>query len=132
MQVTSIIGVTVVSAVLCTLLARCYPEYAAAAALLTGVLVLLAVCRAVAPVFVLFHKLCTLAQVEEESAAAALKIIGLSWISALGSNICRDIGQTALAAKAELAGRIAVLLAVLPMFEGLLQLAEGLLRGRAG
>ncbi len=127
MQLTSIVGLAVVAAILCTVLVRCYPEYAAGVAVLTGVVILIAVCGAVSPIVAFMQRLAKLAMLKEEYLAAAVKILGLSWISALGGDICRDIGQTALASKVELAGRIAIILAVLPMLENLLSFAENML-----
>lgn len=127
MQLPSVVGLAVVAAVLCTVLKRCYPEYATALALLTGVMILLAVCSAVMPVLHFLKRLSELVGLQDDILAMALKMVGLCWVSALGADVCRDAGQTGLASKVELAGRIAVLLAILPAFENLMSLAGTLI-----
>lgn len=67
-------------------------------------------------------------QLTENSAVSdyyrvALKALGISYITAFAANSCRDAGQTALAAKAELAGRCAVMLLALPLLQAVLELA---------
>lgn len=129
MQLTSIVGLAIVAAVLCTVLRQCYPEYAAAVTILTGVTILLLVCGALSPLLDFLKQLSEAAGLQPEYLALAVRLIGLCWVTALGSDICRDTGQTALASKVELAGRLAVLLAALPAFEKLYALAGELIGG---
>lgn len=127
MQLTAVVGLAVVAAVICTVLKQFYPEYAAAAAILSGTVILLFLCDALHPVTEMVDQLSKSAGLESTYLAAAMKMIGLCWISTLGADICRDTGQSALASKVELAGRIAVLIAVLPMVSDLFTLAQDLI-----
>lgn len=51
-----------------------------------------------------------------------LKVLGLSIITELCADMCRDSGQTALAAKIEFFGTVSVLAAAMPVFKAVLQL----------
>lgn len=127
MQLTSMVGLAVVAAILCTVLKQCYPEYAAAASILAGVMILIAVCAALTPLTDFLKRLSGMVGMRSDYFAAALKAVGLCWVTALGADVCKDTGQIALASKVELAGRLAVVLAVLPVFEDLLTLAGELI-----
>ncbi len=131
MQLTALVGVAVVTGVLCTVLKQCYPEYAAALSILTGMMVLLAVFGSIRPLFDFILKLCRTSGIDTDDIAAAMKVMGLCFVTALGSDICKDIGQHALSSKIELAGKICVLLTLLPVFEELLRLANDMI-GQSG
>lgn len=102
-------------------------EYAMLTALAAGVVVLGLLLGYAAP---LLEQLYGLA---DRTAAAdyfktALKALGISYITAFAADSCRDFGQSALAAKAELAGRCAVFLLSLPLLSAVLELALGFVR----
>ena len=53
-----------------------------------------------------------------------IKASGISCISSVCGAICRDMGQTAIGTKLELAGRIAIVLTAIPAINALLSLIE--------
>lgn len=58
-----------------------------------------------------------------EQFSILLKAVGIAYITAFCADTCRDFGQSSLAAKAELCGRVAILLCGLPLLEQLLDVA---------
>lgn len=56
-----------------------------------------------------------------------LKIIGIAYIAQFACEICRDAGESALASKVELGGRIMILSAALPAAISLLDMVAQLL-----
>ena len=50
-------------------------------------------------------------------------------LAQLSADACRDAGETALAEKAELAGKVFLLLIALPLFEKVAELAVRLMNG---
>ena len=57
------------------------------------------------------------------------RAVGICLLTQLAADTCRDAGEQSLAAKAELAGKCFMLLLALPLFERLLSLVTGLIRG---
>ena len=57
-----------------------------------------------------------------------LKVLGISLISQLVSDLCRDSGESALASQAEIAGKIIILVVALPLFESVIEIITGLLK----
>lgn len=55
----------------------------------------------------------------------ALKALGIGYITAFIADSCRDAGQTALALKAELAGKCAIFLLSVPLVLSILETAIG-------
>ena len=62
-----------------------------------------------------------------ESLRVLIKCLGVCYLCEIAGQICKEAGQTAIAAKIEMAGKAAVLLLSLPMFEELLSIALDLI-----
>ena len=107
MSLGAVIGFSLCAAALCVLLRQYRPEIALVISILCGVGVLLWLLEQLAPV---------LAQV-------LLKALGICLITQVACDTCRDIGETAIAARLETAGKAAMLLLAMPVFSELLQQA---------
>ena len=59
-----------------------------------------------------------------------LKAAGITLLTQLTADTCRDAGETALAAKAELVGRVLLLAVAVPLFQDLLTLVTALMSGQ--
>lgn len=53
-----------------------------------------------------------------------LKALGISACCRIGSEICRDSGENALASKVELAGKVGIVILSLPLVKQLLEIAK--------
>ena len=65
---------------------------------------------------------------QSELTAIILKALGVCIVAELGSQCCRDAGETAIAAKVELAAKAALVMMSMPVFASLLEIAGELLR----
>ncbi len=65
--------------------------------------------------------------VQGEYIALLLKALAISVIAKIGSDLCRDSGNNALAFGVELVGRVLILAMCLPMLKSLAQITSGLL-----
>ena len=57
-----------------------------------------------------------------------LKVLGISLIAQFVSDLCRDSGESALAAQTETASKIIILIIALPLFESVIDIVTGLLK----
>lgn len=58
------------------------------------------------------------------------KALGICLITQLASDACRDAGEAALASKADLAGKVTLLVLALPLFQKIGELAVSLINGQ--
>lgn len=58
-------------------------------------------------------------------AATLAKALGIGFISEFSADVCRDLGESSLAARAELAGKIGIVLLCLPLVTDIIALAAG-------
>ncbi|WP_343208443.1 stage III sporulation AC/AD family protein [Anaerolentibacter hominis] len=56
-----------------------------------------------------------------------LKMIGITYISQLGSALCKDAGYQAVASQIELAGKLTILVMGMPILLSLLEVIDGIL-----
>lgn len=56
----------------------------------------------------------------------AVKCLGIAYITSFASDICRDFGESSLAAKTEFAGKCAVFIICVPMLTDILETAVSL------
>ncbi|MBR3594275.1 MAG: hypothetical protein IKL44_06355 [Clostridia bacterium] len=123
MNVTGIVALCLLGGALCVLLRSYGAEYSLATALIIGVLVLLMVIRETAPFFERLSDLLSKTELDSGYFKMALKAIGICYITSFAADLCRDFGQSSLAAKAELAGKCGVFLVCFPMIEAVIETA---------
>ncbi len=128
MDLLPMIGVAMTASVLCLLLRQHRPEFAVVLAIVAGVLLFLSVFSFMEPIFVSITDLMTHTGMGGQYTQIMFKALGICYLVELASDSCRDAGQTALASKVELIGRVSILLLVLPIFEALAGTALGLLQ----
>ena len=56
-----------------------------------------------------------------------LKVLGIAYITEFAAAICQDAGDKSIASKVELAGKIAIFFAAIPVFTSLLDLLNSLI-----
>ncbi len=126
-SIFAIIGLGIISALVCLLLKQYRPEYALSASIICGVVIFLTVVAQMTPLFDTIRSILEKIEGGNEYTTVIIKSLGVCYVTQLASDTCQDAGERAMAGKIELAGRVAVLILALPMFTALLQIAIGLI-----
>lgn len=119
----------VLAAFMAVLLRGQQPEQALSLELLAGVLIVGMLLWRMQEVFSAAEGWLTAAKLPAEYLQVVFKAVGICLITQLAADTCRDAGEQALAAKAELAGKCFLLLLALPLFEQLLSMVTALIGG---
>lgn len=127
MDLFAVIGIALVSAVLCLLLKQYKPEYAMVVSVACGVLLFAMVIAALLPALESLSGLLQKASVNVTYGKVIIKTLGVCYVTQLASDACRDAGQTAIASKVELAGKVFIVILSLPLFENLVEIAFSLI-----
>ena len=56
-----------------------------------------------------------------------LKVIGIAYLTDFSAQVCRDAGENGIASKVEMAGKIFIFYAALPVFTSLIKMLQMLL-----
>lgn len=116
------VGVLLCAAVLSTVLRTQRPELALGLSLAAGALVVGLVLKELTPLMATLRQMLTLGGLSDNALAVVLRAAGVCYVTQWAADTCRDAGQTALAGKAELTGRVLLLLLTVPLFEQVLTL----------
>ena len=103
------------------------PEYAMLLSLACGLFVLFFLVGKMGDIFSQLQDLMTGLSGQSELTEIVLKALGICIVAELGSQCCRDAGETAIATKVELAAKAAWVLMGIPIFQTLLEVAGELL-----
>ena len=115
-------GVCVIGAVLALLVRRGSPETALLLALAAAAAVIALVVPVVGELWDFLRQLETYAGVPTELFAPLYKTAAIALVVRAGGGLCRDAGESALAAVLETAGTVCALLAALPLMKAVLEL----------
>ena len=128
-HMVAIAGAAVVAAVMAVMLRRYHAEYGMLLSLAAGVFLMLSLLNVLPQALGQVSDLLRAAALPGEYAVILFKALGICWLAQFAADSCRDAGESALASKVELAGKISILVLSLPLFEDIAQTALGLIGG---
>ena len=120
MGITEIIGIGIIGTILSVLLRGYRHELSICTALATGVVILSLCLPHLNRIITDIQDLCQEASINTEYFNAVLKIIAIAYLTQFAASIATDAGESAIAKKMELAGKVSVLLITLPIIKGLM------------
>lgn len=126
----AVVGLLLCAAMLAVLLRVQRPELAMCLGLAAAAVVTLLLVRQIAPLISTMRRMLAMTTLPTEGFSVVLKAAGVCLLTQITADTCRDAGETALAAKAELAGRVLMLMLAVPLFEELLTLVTTLIGGQ--
>lgn len=110
------IGVLGITAAILILILKPYrPEISLQISLIFGAIVMITLAGRIRGIIDLIQLYLDRANISGVYIAALLKIIGMAYIAEFAAESCRDAGQSAIAAKVELAGKILIMLTAMPV-----------------
>ena len=121
-QVFQVTALCLVGALLAVVVRRGSPELALLLTLAAAAAVLLALAEPVRELMPFLTELGERSGVSKELFVPLYKTVGIALVVKVGGELCRDAGESALAAVVETAGAVCALLAALPLLRAVLSL----------
>lgn len=128
MEITALIVLCIITALLALSLRGQRPEFAMLLSLGCGVFVLLNLLGQMKGILSGLERVMAGLSGQSDLTGIILKALGICIVAELGSQCCRDAGEATIAAKVELAAKTALVLMCMPVFTQLLETAGELLR----
>ena len=122
MSITTIAGVCILFAAIIILLKQYKPEYAMLAAAAASGALLIYLLSFVFPAMEEIQNVLSGVNINNGHFTVVLKSVGICYVAQFAADICRDFGQTSVAGKIELAGKIAVVTLSLPLIKEIMQI----------
>ena len=122
MEIIKVVGFAIFATMLVGVFKGEKKEFAVALSVIAGVMLLLFCISKIDPIINMLYELVEKSGINSSFLVIILKVIGIAYLVELGKNICQDAGQSAIATKLEMAGKIIVVSISLPIFTSLISL----------
>jgi len=122
MDILKILGIALAVTVLSAILKNYRPEFSVSVIVVFGTLFLLYICKSAENVFEGIRDICDGAGIKTIYLEIMFKVIGVSYMCEFISSVCRDAGESSIAVKVDVAGKLIILSASLPVFRELINL----------
>jgi len=126
-KLVMIAGVCIFASAVCRIFDNGSKEYGILVKTAVIAVISAAVISGLIPVTEKIGELCSGIPSGSEYLAILLKGLGICYLTQLASDVCKDSGEGSLAVQAETAGKTALLIIALPLFEKVSELAVGLI-----
>lgn len=97
------------------------PEFVIYVSLLAGALILTLTFSKISGVIELLTSLADKISIHQEFIALLIKITGIAILTEFAVSICRDSGETAIASKVDMGGKVIIVSMSIPIIAGLLE-----------
>ena len=127
MDIVKIIGVGLTAVIVIIILKQYKPEFSVYVSIIAGIIILLMVFSKLSAIITLLSNLSNKVGVGSEFLKILLKITGIAILTEFAVSICKDSGETAVASKIDLGGKIIIVSISIPIITALLELIISIL-----
>lgn len=127
MAILQLAATGILCAVLALTVKRHRPEIALVITLASGVLLFVMVLPELTFAVSIFTQLGEMLDGGGRYVGVVLRVVGVAYMAELGASVCADAGETAIAAKIDMAGRVIILVMALPIVIDIAGIITGLL-----
>ena len=122
MEILQIVGIGIVATVLIVILKNTKPEFALYISLVTGLVIFSMVIGKIGYIIEVLNTLSRRANIDFTYFSTMLRIIGIAYIVEFGSQISKDAGESSIAMKIELGGKVIIMVLAIPIILALMDL----------
>lgn len=127
MDIIKIIGVGLTALILIIVIKQYKPEFSVYVSLIAGAIILYMVIGKLAGIVNILSNLTSKAGINSEFLTILLKITGIAILTEFAASICIDSGESAIASKIDMGGKIIIISISIPIITALLQLIISIL-----
>ncbi|MCQ4727319.1 stage III sporulation protein AD [Anaerotignum faecicola] len=124
MEILQIVILGIVATLLSVSLKNSSPNFSLLIGLVTGILIFLFMAEYLKKVLDILINLTQSAGVNGAYIEVVLKIMGIAYISRFGAELCKDAGESAVAAKIDLAGKVLIAVVSSPVILALMEMVQ--------
>ncbi len=121
MDIIKIIGISLIAIIIAVIIKQYKPEFAIYISIIAGVIILLICTNYMANIINLVESLASKTNINTQFIKILIKITGIAILTEFAVSICKDSGETAIASKAEIGGKIIIISMSMPIIEALIK-----------
>ena len=121
MDVIKIIGIGLISLIIIIIVRQYKPEFTLYISLLAGALILLFIMGKIEGIINLLTSLSNKTAINNEFLELLIKITGIAFLTEFAVSICKDTGESAIASKVDMGGKVIIVSMSIPIISSLLE-----------
>lgn len=121
-DVMKLVGVAIISTILCMVIKKDRPEMAMFIGVLTGIMILLSVTYKLNFIIDSINDLAHKANIPAMYISLIIKLIGIAYLMEFAIQICKDCGEGNIASKLEFGGKIIVMTMSFPILVSIIDM----------
>ena len=127
MDIAKLIGIGVSGAIAAIILKEYKPAFAVIIGMITSAVIFFFSLTEIRYVFDVIDTISQHLSLDSSYIKTVIRIIGISYLTCFGSEICRDAGQNAIAQKIDFAGKVIIIATSIPILTSVLNILTGIL-----
>ena len=120
MDIIKIIGIAFIAVIIIVILKQYKPEFAIYASLIAGVLILAIASDTLAGIIDMIKSISSKTNINNEFLVILIKITGIAILTEFAVSICKDAGESAIANKVDIGGKILIISLSIPIINALI------------
>ncbi|MCI9177476.1 MAG: stage III sporulation protein AD [Clostridia bacterium] len=121
MDIIKIIGIGLIALIIIVIVKQYRPEFVLYVSLMAGALILILIMDKVGAIIALLTTLSNKASINQEFLGLLIKITGIAFLTEFAVSICKDSGESAIATKVDLGGKVIIISMSIPIIASLLE-----------
>lgn len=121
MDIVKIIGIGLISLIIIIIVRQYKPEFTLYVSLLAGALILLFIMDKIGSIIDLLTSLSNKTAINNEFLILLIKITGIAFLTEFAVSICKDTGESAIASKVDMGGKVIIVSMSIPIISSLLE-----------
>lgn len=121
MDIVKIIGIGLIAIILAVILKQYRPEFAMYISIVSGLLILTIIFGKISGIIELLKNLANKTTINNQFLILLIKITGIAILTEFAVSICKDSGESAIASKVDLGGKVIVMSMSIPIMASLLE-----------
>ena len=120
-DIIKIIGIGLIALIIIMIIKQYKPEFVVYVSLLAGAMILILIIQKIEPVIELLNNLSNKTSVNNEFLGLLIKITGIAFLTEYAVSVCKDAGETAIANKMDMGGKVIIVSMSVPIIASLLE-----------
>lgn len=121
MDIIKIIGIGLIALIIIVIVKQYRPEFVIYVSLMAGVFILMLVMDKMGAIIDLLTNLSNKTSINNEFLVLLIKITGIAFLTEFATSICKDSGETAVANKIDIGGKVLIISMSIPIIASLLE-----------
>ena len=121
MDIIKIIGIGLISLIIIIIVKQYRPEFVIYVSIIAGAIILMLIMDKVSSIINLLTALSNKTVVNNEFLTLLIKITGIAFLMEFSVSLCKDSGETAIANKIDIGGKVIIISMSIPIIASLLE-----------